>query len=93
MWLGVLAIVSVLEGLGVLALCVGGFLFFRSVTRLLGGIEERQVAPMTARANAILDDIGSVTSLAKDEAEHVARLVRWATGSWRRHRRDRRESA
>jgi hypothetical protein len=51
--LGVLATVSILEVLAVIALIVGGFIMFRRLTQLLERIGERQVAPAAARVNAI----------------------------------------
>ncbi len=91
--LGVLAAVSVFEALAVLALCVGGFLFYRRVMQVLGDIEVRQVAPVATRANAILEDINSVTSLVKGFVERIDPFVRWGIGSVRREKRDRKGAA
>jgi len=75
--LGVMAAVSLLEALALIALIAGGLLLYRRVTRLIAGIEERQVAPVAARVNAILDDVKGVTKVAKDAAESADGGVRW----------------
>jgi len=76
--LGIMAAVSVLEVLALIALMGGGLLLYRRMTRLIAGIEERQVAPVAARVNAILDDVKGVTKVAKDAAESADGGVRWA---------------
>ncbi len=76
--LGIMAAVSLLEALALLALLAGGFLLYRRVIRLIGGIEERHVAPVTARVNAILDDVKAVTAVIKDAANGAGAGVRWA---------------
>ena len=89
--LGIMAAVSVLEALALIALLGGGLLLYRRMTRLIAGIEERQVAPVAARVNAILDDVKGVTKVAKDAAESADGGVRWGL-AWllRRFRRGRR---
>jgi len=69
--LGIMAAVSVLESLAVIGFFLGAFLLYRRILHLVGGIEERQVAPAAARVNAILDDIKDVTSTVKEEAGRV----------------------
>lgn len=67
--LGIMAAVSVLEGLAVVGLLLGGFLIYRRLGRVISSIEERHVAPAAARVNAILDDVKGVTSVVKHAAE------------------------
>jgi len=74
--LGIMAAVSVLEALALIALIGGGLLLYRQVTRLIAGIEERQVAPVAARVNAILDDVKGVTTVVKNAAESAEGGVR-----------------
>ena len=76
--LGVMAAVSLLEAAAVIALLGGGLLLYRRVTRLLAGIEERQIAPVTARVNAILDDVKSVSGVARGAANGADAGVRYA---------------
>jgi len=86
--LGVMAVVSVLEGLALLALIAGGFLLYRRVTRLIEGIEERQIAPVTSRVNAILDDVKGVTTVVRGAADGadagVRRGLQWLLRRFRR---------
>jgi hypothetical protein len=69
--LGVMAVVSVLEALLIVALAVAGFIAYRRLTALVSRLEERQVAPAMARVSAILDDVKSVSARVKDETERV----------------------
>ena len=65
--LGVMAAVSLLEALAVAGFFLGAFLLYKRLVKFARGIEERQVAPVTARVNAILDDVNAVTSTIKGE--------------------------
>jgi hypothetical protein len=69
--LGIMAAVSVLEALMILAMGVAGFVAYRKVRVLLNGLETRQVAPAMARVHAILDDVKRVTANVKGESERV----------------------
>ena len=83
--LGIMAAVSVLEGLAVTALIVGGFLIYKRLERLITSIEERHIAPAAARVNAILDDVKGVTSVAKHAADGVDSGARWGLDWLLRH--------
>lgn len=89
--LGVMAAVSLLEALTLIGLCIGGFLLYRRMIRVMAGIDERHVAPTVSRVNAILDDVKGVTSVVKDAAEGVDAGARsglaWLLGLWWRGRR------
>jgi hypothetical protein len=85
--LGVIAAVSLLEGLAVIGFFLGAFLLYRRMVHIIGGIEERQVAPTAARVNAILDDIKGVTSTVKDEAGRAEWVVSHLVDSVQRWRR------
>jgi ubiquinone biosynthesis protein UbiJ len=76
-FLGIMAAVSLLEALAVFGLFLGGFLLYRRLMHVISGIEERHVAPASARVNAILEDVKGVTSTVKAEADRVDRLIRW----------------
>lgn len=67
-FLAVIAAVSALEGLALLAAVGGGFFFYRRVMHAIARIEERQIAPVTTRVNAILDDVKMVTGVARHAA-------------------------
>jgi hypothetical protein len=73
--LGIMAAVSVLEGLVIIGIGVGGFLAYRKVMELVSGLETRQVAPAMARVNAILDDVKAVSAKVKEETERVDQAI------------------
>ena len=73
--LGIMAAVSVLHALAVIGLFLAGFLVYRRVMQMVGGIEERQVAPAAARVNAILDDVKGVTSTVRERTSHIDGLM------------------
>jgi hypothetical protein len=92
--LGIMAAVSVLQVLAVLALAIAGLMIYRRVLQVVNGLEERQVAPAVARVNAILDDVKGVTSTVKKETGHLERLLEWIMdGVSRKRRRSTEESS
>ncbi|HUR34770.1 MAG TPA: hypothetical protein VM032_13300 [Vicinamibacterales bacterium] len=74
--LGIMAAVSVLEALVIIAAGVAGYMAYSRVMALIHGLEQRQVAPAMARVNAILDDVKIVSTRVKDEAERVDTAIR-----------------
>jgi hypothetical protein len=78
--LGIMAAVSVLEALVIIAMGVAGFMAYRKVMGLVDGIETPQVAPTIARVNAILDDVKTVTATVKRETERVDHAIHTAMG-------------
>jgi uncharacterized protein YoxC len=75
MWLGIMAVVSVLEALLVIGLGVGGFLAYRKVMALVDGLEKRQVEPVVSRVNAILDDVKGVSETIRDETVRMDQAI------------------
>jgi hypothetical protein len=73
--LGIMAAVSVLEGLLIIGLAVGGFMLYRRVTTLVNELEERHVAPLTAKVNAILEDVQGVTGRMQAQAARVDNAI------------------
>ncbi len=73
--LGIMAAVSVLEGLVIIVMGIAGFMAYRKFRMLVDGIETRQVAPAMARVNAILHDVQTVTATVKEETERVDRAI------------------
>ena len=84
LFLGVLAVSSVLEMLAVLAICVGLLILCRRVVALLAAVEKDHIAPATARVNAILDDVKDVTSTVRTQAGHLDAASRWAANLFQR---------
>jgi pyrimidine operon attenuation protein/uracil phosphoribosyltransferase len=75
MLLGIMAAVSVLEGLLIIGLAIGGFVLYRRVTTLINELEERHVAPLTAKVNAILEDVQGVTGRMQAQAARVDNAI------------------
>jgi hypothetical protein len=69
--LGIMAFVSVLEALLIIGLGIAGFMVYRKVMALVEGLEVRQVAPVVARVNAILDDVKDVSAKVREETVRV----------------------
>jgi len=85
--LGIMAVVSVLEGLLVIGVGVACYFVYRKVTELTGrtldvisGIEARQVAPVMARVNAILEDVKGVSATVKAETDRVDNAIHHTIG-------------
>ncbi len=71
LFLGIIALVSILEAL---AIIVGGLLAFRMVRQIqeqVRRIEERQFAPIMRQVEGILEDVRSVTARVHEETERV----------------------
>jgi hypothetical protein len=75
--LGILATVSVLEVLVIIGLCAGGVIMFRRLMDAFARVEERQLAPAVKRVNDILEDVKSVTEVARRAAGHADRVTGW----------------
>ena len=73
--LGIMAAVSVLEALVVIGMGLAGFMAYRRIMELVGGLETRHVAPAMARVNAILDDVKDVAAKVKEETERVDQAI------------------
>jgi hypothetical protein len=75
LWLGIMAVVSLLEALLIIGIGVGAFMAYRRVMALVNGVEERHVAPAMARVNAILDDVKQVSAKVREETERVDQAI------------------
>jgi len=73
--LGIMAVVSVLEGLVLIGLGVGGFLAYRRVMQLMTDLETRQVAPLRQKVEAILADVQAVTARVTHQTERVDHAI------------------
>ena len=71
----VMAVVSVLEALVVIGIAIGAFVAYRRVMALVNELESRHVAPLTAKANGILDDVKAITATAQLQAERVDHAI------------------
>lgn len=71
----VMAVVSVFEALVVIGIAIGAFVAYRRVMALVNELESRHVAPLTAKANGILDDVKAITATAQLQAERVDHAI------------------
>jgi hypothetical protein len=74
--LGIMAVVSVLEALALIAIIGGGLLFYRRLAQVIAGIEERHIAPVSTRVNAILDDVKGVSTVVRGATDAADSTVR-----------------
>ncbi|CAN5698294.1 hypothetical protein BH18ACI5_BH18ACI5_11800 [soil metagenome] len=75
MFLGVMAVVSVLEALLLVGLGVGGFLMYRRVMQLVSDLETRQIAPLREKVDGILVDVKAVTARVSQQTERVNHAI------------------
>jgi hypothetical protein len=75
--LGIMAVVSILEALALIVVIGGGLLVYKRILVLIAGIEERQIAPVTMRVTAILDDVKGVSATVKAATDAADSSVRW----------------
>jgi len=73
--LGIMAAVSVLQGLVLIGAGVAGFLAYKRVTQLLTDLEARQVAPLREKVEAILGDVKTVTARVSQQTERVDHAI------------------
>jgi hypothetical protein len=85
--LGIMAAVSVLESLLVIALIVACWRMYQSTTRAVQAAEVRHVAPLLSHVHIVLDDVKDVTTTLKgvtatlkEETDRLHRLIGIARG-------------
>jgi hypothetical protein len=86
-FLGIMAFTSVLEALLILGVGVAFYLLMRRLTAMyrevmsvLTTAEARHLAPVAARANAILDDVRDVTTTVRRNTDRVDRALNSSRG-------------
>lgn len=75
MWLGIMAVVSLLEALLLIGVAVGGFLMYRRAMRLANELETRQIAPLREKVDAILVDVKAVTASVNQQTQRVNHAI------------------
>ena len=75
MWLGIMAVVSLLEALLLIGVAVGGFLMYRRAMRLVNELETRQIAPLREKVDAILVDVKAVTASVNQQTQRVNHAI------------------
>ena len=75
LFLGVMAVVSVLEALLLIGMGIGGFIVYRKVMQLVNDLEARQIAPLREKVDAILIDVKTVTARVSQQTERVDHAI------------------
>jgi pyrimidine operon attenuation protein/uracil phosphoribosyltransferase len=71
----VMAVVSVLEALVLIGIAVGGLMVYRRIMQLVNDLEDRQIAPVRAKVDAILGDVKTLTARVSQDAERVDQAI------------------
>jgi hypothetical protein len=69
--LGIMAVVSVLEALLLIGAGIAGYRLYTQAMRTVREIEERQVAPLVARVNALMSRVDGILVDVKDVTGRV----------------------
>lgn len=80
-WLGILAIVSLLELFALAAAAWFGFRLYRRAMSVVESIERNQIAPLRARVDGMLDEIQVMTARAKRAQESMSHALKHAAGT------------
>jgi len=75
MILGIMAAVSVLEAFVMLGLGVAGFILYRRVTTLVEEVEQKHIAPVREKVDAILESVHSVAARVSQQTERVDHAI------------------
>lgn len=73
--LWIMAVVSVLQALLLIAIGVGGYLVYSRLMTLVNDLEARQIAPLREKADAILADVKSITARVSQQTERVDHAI------------------
>ena len=74
--LGIIAAVAVIEALALIGAGIAGWVAYRRVREVVDGLEERRIAPLMAKVDAILADVKGVTGTVRQETDRVDSAIR-----------------
>jgi len=80
-WLGILAVVSLLEFLMIVAAGVFAYQMYKRVITTIETAERLHIAPLRARADSLLDEVHAVTDKVKHAQESVGDALRQVVGT------------
>jgi hypothetical protein len=75
MFLGIMAVVSVLQALLLIGVGVGAFMMYRRAMQLVNELETRQIAPLREKVDGILVDVKAVTARVSHQTERVNHAI------------------
>ena len=81
MWLGILAVVSVLEFLMIIVAGLFAFRMYKRAMTTIETVERVHIAPLRARVDGLLDEVQSVTDKVKLVQESVSDALRQVVGT------------
>jgi hypothetical protein len=73
--IGIIAAVSVLEALVIIAMAIAGFVMYRRVLEVVDNLEVRHVAPLRAKVDSILVDVKTVTDRVSQQTARVDHAI------------------
>lgn len=76
LFLGIIALVSVLQAVGLIVLAYHAFHVSQKVNRAIDSVEHNQIGPALLRVQSILDDVKAATSVINAHARWLDRLFR-----------------
>ena len=88
LFLGLIAISSLVQMLAIGVVCAGVLVAVARLTRLIKTVQEQQLPLAAVRLHGILDDVKGVTSTAQTQADRIEGFTRWALRAIRRGARD-----
>lgn len=71
--LGIMAAVSLLQGVVLIGLAVAGLRVYRTLTRTIAELDERRVAPLVARVDALMGRVDSILVDVHQVTERIGR--------------------
>jgi len=80
-WLGILAIVSLLEFVMIVAAGLFAFKMYKQVMTTIETVERVHIAPLRARVDGILDEVQAVTNKVRHAQESVSDALRQVAGT------------
>jgi hypothetical protein len=80
-WLGILAVISVIEFLMIAAAGILAFKAYKQVMGVVENVERVHIAPLRARVDAILDEVEIITGKVKHAQDSVAAALHTATSA------------
>jgi hypothetical protein len=80
-WLGILAVVSLLEFLMIVAAGLFAYKLYTQLMATIQTVERVHIAPLRARVDRILDEVQSVTDKVKTVQESVSDALRQVAGT------------
>ena len=80
-WLGIMAVVSLLEFVMIVAVGVLGYRMYRQAMETVATVERVHIAPLRARVDGILDEIQLMTTKVKRAQDSVSDALRHVAGT------------